>query len=68
MTAAADRALMDDWRAGLLDTREKHLLAHITTLDRHDELDAFRKALAAKGGVTDEIDAALRRRQNQIGE
>jgi hypothetical protein len=67
MTAAADRTLLSDWKAGKFTTREQHLVAVVGTIDHPDELERFRTDLSASGGMTDELKTAIYRRQKQIG-
>lgn len=68
MTLAADRALLADWTAGRIKTREEHLIRHVGTIDSEAELDGFADELTASGGMTDDIRIAAMRRQKQIGE
>ncbi len=67
MTRAADRAMYDDYRAGKFKTHQQVLQAHIGTIDHADELEAFRLGCKSAGADTDEVKAAIYRRQKQIG-
>lgn len=66
MTRAADRALLADWKAGKLRTREAHLIGHVGTIDHPDELAAFSEALKRNGRMTDDTRIAILRREMQI--
>ena len=66
MTAAADRALLADWKAGKLRTREAHLIGHVGTIDHPDELAGFIANVKAANSWTDDIRVACVRRQIQI--
>lgn len=67
MTRAADRALLADWKAGKLRTREQHLIGHVGTIDRPDELARFASDLKAANAWTNDINVACLRREIQIG-